>query len=423
MRGKKVLVVGGGIAGLAAAIKLARAGVKVTLLEARERLGGRIYTIHDDSPIELGAEFIHGGSEELWRQIRAAKLKTIHVPTRFQLFAHNFFRPVNLWKTVAQITRRIDKNSPDESFRDFLRKQKLPDFTKKLLKNFAEGFDAADTAKIGVHGMTLSSDSENDFGAHQFRIVKGYSALVDFLAAKAKRLGVEIRTGTVVHSVRWTNKHVEIAAINRKQKFVFTGRSAVVTLPLGVLKSGAVEFDPPLSKREAIENLQFGDVTKIILKFRRAFWPERNFGFIAAVDEMIPTWWSDNCGCVLTGWAGGPKSEMIEKQPGRFLLEKSLKILAKIFGTKADLICRELIGFHRHDWSSDKFSRGAYSYVPVNGMCLPKILAAPVGDVLFFAGEATASEDDPGTVHGAFDSGLRSAEEILQIFKPRSKRR
>src|SRR4051812_28622103 len=96
---QNILVLGGGIAGLAAAVELARAGRRVTLIEANRRLGGRIFTRQRNGlPVELGAEFIHGGDKPFWKLLRRSRLKTIRVPDRFQQFTDGALRKIDLWQ-------------------------------------------------------------------------------------------------------------------------------------------------------------------------------------------------------------------------------------------------------------------------------------------------------------------------------------
>jgi monoamine oxidase len=412
MEAKDILVIGGGVAGLAAALELARAGKPVLVLEANHRLGGRIFTQHSGrTPIELGAEFIHGGSDSFWKAVRAGRLKTFKVPNRFQRFENGAFRKLDLWSEVEKVMKQIDPDAPDESFARFLAKQKHSKSTKQLVTHFVEGFDAADPRKIGIHGLAAGDEEENP-GEHQFRIRRGYSALVDWLERTAKNLGVKIKKNTVVKTVRWKTGNVRVIARQKGKPTAFEGQAAVIALPLGVLKNGRVRFEPPLrDKQRAIDRLQFGNVLKVILKFKRVFWKPRNFGFIMAPDESIPTWWSDDRGIVLTGWVGGPGAD--ERRSISRLKSEALRIVAKIFNVTPAFLKQQLVEMRTHDWRKDKFIGGAYSYVPVNGVNLPKSLAASVQHTLFFAGEATASTTQPGTVHGALDSGLRAAKEIL----------
>jgi len=186
--------------------------------------------------------------------------------------------------------------------------------------------------------------------------------------------------------------------------------AALITLPLGIWKAREVLFEPALpEKQEAADQLQFGNVTKVTLVFREQWW--KKFGFIHAFEEPIPTWWTDPRGPVLTGWAGGPKADALVMHSPAQLEMLALKILSKIFRKKA--LQRKLVACHTYNWANDPQIRGAYSYIPVNGLDLPKALGAPIASTLFFAGEATVRDAQMGTVFGALESGLRAAREIL----------
>jgi monoamine oxidase len=412
---RNIAVIGGGVAGLAAARELARAGQNVILLEARGRLGGRIFTrLADRTPIELGAEFIHGGNREFWKQIGAAHLKTLPVSGRFRTFENGAFRSRNLEREIRTVLDRIDPGSGDEPFARFLSRHAFPDSTRCLVTSFVEGFEAADPRKIGTRALAASNRGEAGPGPRQFRLQRGYSALVHFLEQQARQLGARIWTNTVVESVHWNAGAVRIGARRNRRRLFRDADAAVITLPLGVLKAGSVKFLPslPQEKQAAIHRLQFGNAVRIVLCFRRPFWPERNFGFVVAVGDRIPTWWSDSRGPVLIGWAGGPRADALSGQSAAQLKMEAVRILAKIFNTNAAFIRKELRAFNFHSWARDEFAAGAYSYIPVNGLTLPQQLAAPIERTLFFAGEATAAGAEWGTVHAALSSGVRAAREI-----------
>jgi monoamine oxidase len=188
--------------------------------------------------------------------------------------------------------------------------------------------------------------------------------------------------------------------------------AAVITLPLGVLKAGSVEFQPPLvAKQEAIRQLQFGNVIKVIFQFDRQWWPD--FGFIVNLHENFPTWWTDPRGPVLIGWVGGPKADVLLNHSPAQLEKLGLEILSRMFPKQATAIAAEFISSQTFDWVHDPCTRGAYSYLPVNGLDLPKLLGAPIANTLFFAGEATVTDAQTGTVFGAFETGLRASHELL----------
>jgi len=197
---------------------------------------------------------------------------------------------------------------------------------------------------------------------------------------------------------------------------VYSGGAAVVTLPVGVLKAGDLIFEPSLpDKIEAAHGLEFGNVAKVIFHFRDTTWDD--FGFIHVPNAPIPTWWSDSRGPIITGWAGGAYADSLLKFSTKQLCTTGLEILSRILfnGAAVPVLRRQLLAVHYHNWAEDPDILGAYSYIPVNGMDLPKLLAAPVAGTLFFAGEATVTDAQTGTVFGALETGQRAAREILAM--------
>src|SRR5215469_7196384 len=192
---KSVVIIGGGIAGLSAAKELLHQGCTVTVLEAKERFGGRIHTIRDGSlPVELGAEFIHGKSKPLLNAIRAAQLAIDDVPARNQLFEDNKLQPVKMWDKVSEIMNRIDPHVPDCSFREFLDRQPLDARSRQLAAAFVEGFDAAYTGRISSHALLRAEHSAEEMeGDTQARVKEGYSALIEFFEN-----AIRSRGGTLV---------------------------------------------------------------------------------------------------------------------------------------------------------------------------------------------------------------------------------
>jgi monoamine oxidase len=412
---KSVVIIGGGIAGLSAAADLLRNNGTVTVLEAKERFGGRIHTIRESAlPIELGAEFVHGKSKALFHSIHAAGLSTHDVPAKNQLFQDGKLQPVEIWETVGKVMNRIDPLAPDCSFREFIERQKLDERTRRLVSGFVEGFDAAHTERISAHALLKAEHSAGQMkGDEQARINDGYSALVHFFENEIRSRGGTLVKGALARRVRWKAGAVEIRVHRAGAEEMFPAEAALITLPIGVWKAREVLFEPALpEKQEAADAMQFGNVTKITLVFREQWWPEPNFGFIQAPGEPIPTWWSDPRGPVLTGWAGGPQADALLTRSPAQLEALALAILEKIFGVAS--LRERLTVSHSYNWANDPHIRGAYSYLPVNGLELPKMLAAPVQGTLFFAGEATVTDAQMGTVFGALESGGRAAREIIE---------
>ncbi len=417
---RSVIIIGGGIAGLGAARSLARKGARVTLLEAAPRLGGRMYTIrHGKLPIELGAEFIHGRNKPLLRLIKDARLSAHKVQSANFLVEDGKLEPVDLWGDMEKVISRINPRRPDCSFTQFLEGEKLSLFQRQLAFNFAEGFNAAHADRISAHSLLKAQYFANHMdGDWQGRVSHGYGAVLQFLQQETRAHGVRMFRNARVRRVRWNPAGVEVAWRGTRGTEILSADTAILTLPLGVWKARTVIFSPPLpDKQAAAVELESGQVTKISLLFRERWWPKANEGFVHSPTEKIPTWWTDPRGPLLTGWTGGTKAEALLSFSTNRLGILAIEILARLFGEKRAALKRQLVGLYHHNWSRDVNFRGAYSYLPVNGLELPRVLAAPVAGVLFFAGEATTDDAQMGTVFGAYESGLRAAKEVLAVLK------
>lgn len=413
---KRVVIIGGGVAGLSAASMLVRSGCDVTLLEAKKRCGGRINTVlHEGAIVELGAEFLHGESAAITNAIRAAGLTTHLISEDYQLFQDGHFQRINFWNKMSKIIHRIDIHQRDCSVEEFLDSQNLGLDDYDQATGFVQSFHAARTYAMSAHSLRrLEYSAEHMQNTRQARINEGYGALVDFLTNEIQDHGVHVIVGAPVQKVRWQRGQIEVT-FQQGEEQTLRADAAVVTLPLGVLKFGSVEFQPPLAvKNEAIQQLQFGNVVKIIFQFRKKWWPD--FGFILNLHEAFPTWWTDPRGLFLTAWVGGPKADLLFNRTPAELEKMGLEILVRMFPNEAEQISEQFILSLTFDWANDPFTRGAYSYMPVNGLDLPKLLGASVADTLFFAGEATVADAQTGTVFGAFETGLRAARELLAML-------
>ncbi|HEY1262936.1 MAG TPA: NAD(P)/FAD-dependent oxidoreductase, partial [Terriglobales bacterium] len=246
-------------------------------------------------------------------------------------------------------------------------------------------------------------------------------------------LGVEVRTGTAVDSVEWARRRVEVGMGKEKT----SAACALITLPLGVLQAplgsaGAVRFDPPLPKEkaDAMQRLEMGKALRVVLRFRTRFWegvsPEpggtktlSDMGFLLTDDEWFPTWWTTmpKRFPMLTGWAPFRCAEKLTGKTPAFVMQRALETLARLFKISRQELNGWLQDGYVHDWQSDPFSRGAYSYGKVGSDGAQEGLGAPVENTLFFAGEATDTSGHNGTVHGAIASALRAVGEIRRKVK------
>lgn len=441
---RSIVVIGAGIAGLSAAWKLGRAGCAVSVLEARDRIGGRIWTMpkyEGGFPIELGAEFIHGRPPEIFDPLNDAGAVVAAVEGRGWCAFEHQLRPCNFWSSVESILNKMDDSVPDESFLDFL-KRNCPQSdsnreARERALGYVIGFNAADPALVGVHWLLKEMRAEEQSqGDHSFRAENGYRDLLDIFEKRITACpDVKIHTETVVERVRWERGRAEVVADTPTGAQRFTTSRTLITLPLSVLKGaqgerGVVEFDPslPTEKIAALDKLEMGKVIRVVLRFRGRFWnrivpPDSNatlsgMGFLFSDDEWFPTWWTSMPKKlpVLTGWAPFRCAEKLSGRSHEFVVERSLKTLNALLKVDLRILRSELQDAYFHDWQNDPFSRGAYSYGGVGSDGAQEALASPVFETLFFAGEATDITGNNGTVHGAMVSGYRAASQILQTL-------
>ena len=415
---QSVLIIGGGVAGLAAAQHLARAGLTVTILEARDRLGGRIHTFRHRSlpiPVEFGAEFIHGTPGEIWNISRAAKLVIGSLEGDQWCSQDNALIKCNdfwsRWQKVAAEMKKKGRGYPDRSFKEFLQTLPFDEETKLSAIEFVEGFNAAHADVISLQHLTISQEESDQIaGQTAYRVLAGYDRVVNYLS-RFDHGDVEIRLNTLVDEIEWRPGHVRAGK--------YEADMAVVTLPLGVLQAWVVRFRPDLpEKRAAAQQMIMGQVVKVFLYFKSPFWEERgleNLSFLHARGEKFPIWWTTRpiVSPILVGWAGGPPAEDLAFQSEDRILGAALTSLANALKTTVSILEPRLQAAFVYDWQTDPFSLGAYSYVPKGAITAPVVLGQPVAGTLFFAGEATNADGRSSTVHGAIATGYRAAEEVL----------
>lgn len=426
-----VIVVGGGVAGLTAAGALAKENVRVVLLEARDRLGGRVHTVRRagwPGPVELGAEFVHEGNAAFWRVLRKHGITAQKVPeAHWQFLDGTLGRIEDVARQLARVTERIrPRKMAGWSFARFLQAERAA-FARPALDlaaGFVEGFEAAAMEEMSapaMQGETLDT-------SRQFTIAGGYSRVIDALASElGRRVAVHLRTA--VRFIRWEKGAV--VAATRTQRF--RARALVVTLPVGVLQArppqhGVVGFEPELTEKRAhLCGVGVGQVIRLSVRLDRSQWgvlvplPLQElvggFGFIHSRLAGVPVWWCLTRAAVLTGWAGGPAAEVLARLPPAELSRRALGSLSILLGTPRQVLQRALQDCASHNWSTDPLSRGAYSFMAAGREDASARLREPVANTIFFAGEATADGAEVGTVHGAHASGLRVAKEVLRAIR------
>lgn len=427
-RGRDVdaLVLGAGAAGLAAARVLSDEGRRVSVIEARPRIGGRVLTVHDPRapvPLELGAEFVHGEPPETLEIARAAGLTLIELPGRHVLAKRGRLMPAEaFWKTMDRmyrdLVRRIARRGTDFPVSEYFDSARLSGAQRGMLEDFVGGFYAAYADRISAASLAAEAAGDDDeIEGKQFRVAGGYDGVLQWLRDGLNHEVCDVRLSTVAERVKWRPGSVTVEC---RGGATLSARCVVVTLPHAVLKAGALRLDPAVpAKERALAGLETGQVFKIVLRFREAFWEQNPpISFVHARGADLPTWWTTAPvrAPVLSGWVGGRAAERLLAAEPASRLERSLDALSNVLAVPRRELDEQLEAWDSHDWTADPFSRGAYSYIAVDGMGAPHELARPVESTLFFAGEAT---DGPriGTVAGALGSGRRAAREALRALK------
>jgi monoamine oxidase len=397
--------------------------LKVLVLEAQDRIGGRILTRHvGDGAIELGAEFIHGRPPELWALIDEAGLETYERGGARACFEDGALRGCGdeLEDVFAPLERLKDFDGPDVSFAEYLDREQVTGEERGRMIGYVEGFNAADHREVSAASLGAQQKAEDaSNGDRIYRLRGGYDQLPKYLAQRIVEYGGEVRTGTPVREVRWEAGRVEVLTDAKN----YCAPRAIVTLPLGVLQHGSVVFSPkPEPILEAANRLRMGQARRLTLLFRERFWaqippqPDLNeLSFLFAFSEIPPVWWTPHpeASHSITGWVGGPRSAVLAGMSTESLGGAACATLARIFHVKESLVRELLRGCYTHDWQADRFTLGAYSYVATGGLNASRELSLPVAETLFFAGEHTDITGHWGTVHAAMRSALRAVEQIL----------
>jgi monoamine oxidase len=428
------IIIGAGAAGLAAARELSSHGYRTLLLEARERIGGRILTVGERSagvPIELGAEFVHGGAPATFAILNAARQAVYEIPDVHYRSKDGVFTPVvNFWEQIGSIQKDIGKilkrkKIGDESVQEFINHARFPAGVRDLFINFVQGFDAADLSKLSARSLWMDGQQpEGQMDKKQSRPIGGYTQMLEWMKAGLNQERTELRLNTVAVDLKWKRGDVVLRAQNCAGTLLepFRAKAVLMTVPHALMRAKTIRIHPELTERDrASQKIEMGQVFKIVLHFRRNFWDEEPFpkslNFIHGEKSDIQAWWTNLPirAPFITGWAGGLKGEELLNENEKTRLSRSLASLSQALAVPQPFLEDQLEGYSLHDWRADPFSRGAYSYVGVGGIAAQKVLAKPVQRTLFFAGEATDPEQT-GTVAGALASGRRAAEELIHAL-------
>ena len=427
---REVIVVGAGIAGLAAARDLTVDGYDVVVLEARERIGGRIWTSHDlGVPADLGASWIHGFEDNpIARLARRHGIEILR--TDISSVTPARYRSVALYDEDGRRLTDAETAEISELMADYLEfvadKQKAGVEMSMLAVEeafaAAEGFDAERRRRLNFIARTylehewagprsevslLEFDKTLGFAGHDRVFPGGYNQITDRLAE-----GTQILLGHEVKQIDYSGARVDVLT----NQGSFQANQVLVTVPLGVLHAGRIAFNPtlPRSKREAIRQTRMGVFNKIFLKFDSVFWGD-DYELIGYMGSQESDWpeivnFHKIAGLpVLLAFSAGAAGAANEQRGHAELVACLMDCLRKMYGPHIPEPSGALIT----RWNQDPFSLGSYSYTPVGAkQSQRRQIGMPVENRVFFAGEAT-SQFFPSTVHGAFLSGVRAAYEIM----------
>jgi len=433
-----VVIIGAGAAGLVALRELDRAGVSVLGLEARDRIGGRAFTLHDPMcpvPIELGAEFVHGLPQEIAEEAKSSKLAIYDVTlqtVRVDVANGKIEGGDDLSEEIDRLFDEMTKFSAKENdmaFSEWLKKTSCSNEVKKRATSFVEGFNAAYGERIGIKSLALDMRASEKIGADRnHRILNGYDAVMQSVLNGVYQANSKLRLNRVVEQITWApgkaTVHVRSRATSDLE--IVQCRKVIVTIPLGVLQSepdtrGAIRFDPePTAILQAARKLCFGQVVRIVLRFREAFWEKStqlsDASFLFSEAPPFPTWWTTAPmrTSIITAWSAGPNADSLLKQSELEIREAALASLNRITLRSVPQMRDLLEQAYLHKWNADPFARGAYSYVPAGAMQDRDQLTEPVGKTLYFAGEATENTGHGSTVNGAMATGKRVAAQVLK---------
>lgn len=418
----KVIVIGAGMAGLTAANKLRHHGIETVILEARDRIGGRTWTSHKlGIPFDYGASWIHGMQDnpiaELSQQL---KLNTHecdfsnyllfdrnHHPIAISDIEHFSSEFTQILHQAGAYARRAKQDIDlATALTNIVSTKKRPQLWQDLYKARHMGI----SLYIGADPNQISArewDQESILPGGNHILLSGYLPIVEQLA---KSCHIELNT-QVQHIIYEKN---QVTVISNQGSF--QANAVIITVPISILKKNLITFTPALPdfKKTALEHLEMGLLNRIALKFPKAFWPNKYQG-IRVIPErktIVPLFVNYHYFMpqpILIGMVSGDAAQQLELLDDTEIIKYTMTGLKRYFG---DAIPKP-IAYEITRWQHDPFSYGSYSYLPVGSSGVDyQAMAEPVAGCLFFAGEAS-HQQYPGTTHGAYLSGMREAERII----------
>lgn len=417
-----ILIIGAGATGLMTARELAKAGKKVIIVEARDRIGGRIHPIPKDVfgyEAQLGAEFVHGEAKVTKALMKEAGLTFIPESGEIwtvrsgELMKAQSFVPSN-----KLFRERLQQLTEDISVAAFLQKYfsgKEYDVLRNEITKVVEGYDAADSTLISTLELRNEWLGNNDLEGGVIK--EGYGALLNFLKSECLKYGVEIHLNEKVERVVYDTENTKVTISNGTE---YVARKIVVTVAIPTLSS--IQFTPPITQKiQAASKIGFGSVVKGILQFKERWWLNglgedlSKLSFLLSNEKFCTVWTQyPETYPTLTVWSAGPIAQTLAKASETEIFEEVLISLSNIFKIDKEAIRQQVVVSRFANWPADPFTQGAYSYTRFDTGTAYEKLAEPINDMIFFAGEALYTGKDTATVEGALANGKETAERILR---------
>jgi monoamine oxidase len=415
------VIVGAGAAGLTTARELARAGKKVTILEARDRCGGRIYPLPTREfgyPAEGGAEFVHGAAPVTRALMREAGLSLAPIEgTRWGARNGAFSPNESRVPHAGLLHRALSELKTDLPVAEFLKthfsNRQYADLSDAV-KRMVEGYDAADPGRAST--FALRDEWMGHGLRQQGRITGGYGALIKFLESECRGQGATIHLFSVVTAIEEGRERI---AAYCDDGTIYEADAAILTVPPPILRDISLPHGVH-EKVTASSDIGFGNVVKILLRFTTKWWTNcggrdlSDLSFLVS-SATVPVWWTQypaECP-VLTGWFAGPKADTVSRLTVSELVNMGLDSLTEIFNLPLHRITRDLITSQAINWGLDAFARGAYSYATPKTRQAQMALRKLDAGAVFFSGEALYAGRDMGTVEAALANGTQTAQAIL----------
>lgn len=413
----KVIVIGAGAAGLYAAQILLNQGADVIVLEASNRIGGRIKnnSTFSDFPIELGAEEVHGEKSMLYDAAVASGAQFVDEESTDYYYFNGSLKSEaeatenTLFNTMLEaVDGIVDYTGGDTTAQAYGEISNVSDNVAHIFNALVGNEHGTDNSRIGMFG--LRTEEERWTSGDQNLPLRNTTMdeVIRFACADALPI---VALEQIVQTIEHHSNGVRVTTADGT---VYSADAIVCTVPITQLKNNSIQFIPSLSaaKLAAIQKIGMDRGMKIILQFSERIWPSNMSAVYGR--GLIPIFWATSLGrsdeFILTGFVHGSNAEALAAMGEQGILNQALEELDVLFGEASDTYVQGLV----YDWGNEPFIEGAYSYpTPDMGDAI-EVLAQPVGNRLFFAGEASHTGGHTSTVHGAMETGLRAALEVIQ---------